>query len=335
MHNGTSLRILWISGVSLCAIFSAACGAKSAPIRKPTVVVLSVASDNTNNAGSAKTLRKRIVGGVKAGNFPMASRKKYSRVAKKLDAEAIKSRNVAKVAAEIGVNAVVTSSLKKKGDRYRLRISVRNGENGKRIDRIEFRLKRPRLGRKNRGKLNEWLAETLSTITYSPQIVKKKKKKKNRRGREKRAAKERKAEERAKKREKEERRAAKREAQERQKERAEEERQEEERQKEREEEESARREEKKRKAEEKKRRAEEKKRRAEEKKRKAEEKKRRAEEKKRAAEKKKREAAEKKRRAEARRRAAEKKKRDAEPPPVKIKIGDDGQAIDDDIPEGL
>lgn len=74
--------------------------------------------------------------------YDVVSGKRYRKAAKRLDAQKLKPSHVAKVAAKLGVDAVVTGTLSKRGKkRYLLKLRLRDGTTGKTIEKFTLKLR--------------------------------------------------------------------------------------------------------------------------------------------------------------------------------------------------
>ncbi len=74
--------------------------------------------------------------------YDVVSGKRYRKAAKRLRAQKLKPSHVAKVAAKLGVDAVVTGTLKRKGKkRYLLKLRLRDGATGKTLEKFTLKLR--------------------------------------------------------------------------------------------------------------------------------------------------------------------------------------------------
>lgn len=105
---------------------------------KKRVVVLGFSGPQSGKAEAAvaKVVKKK---------HTIISAKKYSQAQKKLRLKKPSNGNVAKIAAEIQADAIVSGQVKRKGARWSLVLKVREGATGKVIDTINIPLRAPRV----------------------------------------------------------------------------------------------------------------------------------------------------------------------------------------------
>jgi hypothetical protein len=115
--NKARRTVAWL--VALCVLLAA-----SSAFAKKRVVVLSFTGPQGGKASAA------VASAVKKRHTVVSSAQ-YTKAQKRLKAKKLNDKNVAKVAAEIQVDAVVTGVMKKKAGKFTLTVSVREGASGK------------------------------------------------------------------------------------------------------------------------------------------------------------------------------------------------------------
>lgn len=131
---------------------------------KARVVVLEV-----RGHGAAK-LRDTVVTMLQDDGYELIPRKRYDATAKKLHARRLRKSHVAKVAAELELDAVIYGRVKGRGHHRYLELSVREGKTGKRVDRFRIRLTRRRhLTKKGNAQLEDKLVASLDAVAPKPE----------------------------------------------------------------------------------------------------------------------------------------------------------------------
>jgi hypothetical protein len=115
--NKARRTVAWL--VALCVLLAA-----SSAFAKKRVVVLSFTGPQGGKAAAA------VASAVKKRHTVVSSAQ-YTKAEKRLKAKKVNDKNVAKVAAEIQVDAVITGVMKKKGGKFTLTVSVREGASGR------------------------------------------------------------------------------------------------------------------------------------------------------------------------------------------------------------
>lgn len=123
---------------------------------RPKIVVL--------NVKGGKAVRGDIVNLLQA-EYPLVPRKRYVRTARSLKATKLRARHITKVSAELGVSAVVSGRVKRRGKRRYLYVTVYDGASGVKIERFRVRLTRKRtLTKKGSAQLEGKLMAALSEV---------------------------------------------------------------------------------------------------------------------------------------------------------------------------
>lgn len=135
MRLATVLVALGVAAVVLLG------GAPPAHAAKKRVVVLGFSGPQAGKAEVA-------VGGVVARKYTLVSAGQYSKAQKKLRLKKPSNANVARIANEIQVDAIVAGSVKRKGARWSLVLVVREGATGNSIGTIKITLRSPRIDAK-------------------------------------------------------------------------------------------------------------------------------------------------------------------------------------------
>lgn len=131
--NRTLLALLCIAAFT--GGLAVAHGAASA---KKRVVILDFSGPRSS------TFEKKVTALVKKRNT-LISESRYIKTSKKLKATKPSSRNVSRVARDLGVDAVVIGSVKRRGTRYELKVRIRAGATGEFVDTITVKTRRPTL----------------------------------------------------------------------------------------------------------------------------------------------------------------------------------------------
>ncbi len=118
---------------ALCVLLAA-----SSAWAKKRVVVLDFTGPQSGKAEAA------VVAAVKK-KFTVVSSAQYTKAQKKLKAKKQTDKNVAKIAAEIQVDAVVSGTVKKKGGKWTLTLIVREGASGRVKGSPKIALRAPRI----------------------------------------------------------------------------------------------------------------------------------------------------------------------------------------------
>jgi hypothetical protein len=124
--------VAWLAAFCILTLASSAAWAKK------RVVVLDFSGPQAGKAESA------VIAAVKK-KHTVVSAGQYTKAQKKLKAKKQTNKNVAKVAAEIQVDAVVTGVMKKKGGKWTLTVTVREGASGKVKGTAKIILRAPRM----------------------------------------------------------------------------------------------------------------------------------------------------------------------------------------------
>ena len=144
----TRLALVLVSSLVLGAC--AAMGARSSrpsQANEPASVAIAIKGKNATKVRSAieRELAKR---------YSVVPGKQYETAARRLKARKLNAKQVAKVAADLGVDAVLTGTLRKKGKkRYLLAMSLREGGTGKVVERFTLELKSRKLRSSDRATL--------------------------------------------------------------------------------------------------------------------------------------------------------------------------------------
>lgn len=124
---------------------------------RPKVVVL--------NIRSGKAVRGDIVEVLKAKDYPLIPKKRYIQTARRLKAKKLRARHISKVSSELGVSAVISGRVKRRGKRRYLYVTVHDGPSGVRVERFRVRLTRKRaLTEKSAKQLEERLLAALAEV---------------------------------------------------------------------------------------------------------------------------------------------------------------------------
>src|SRR5688572_23625670 len=78
---------------------------------------------------------------------------KWVKTARKLRAKKSTNKNVAKVAKELKIDAIVVGSMKRKKNRWSVTVSVREGKSGKTLDSVTVRLSSPKPDKEAKAEL--------------------------------------------------------------------------------------------------------------------------------------------------------------------------------------
>lgn len=140
---------------------------------KKRVVVLGFDGAKAASAESA-------VADIVERKHTLVSASVYARAAKRLKARKSTDKNVAKIAKEISVDAIVVGSVKRKGNRWTLSVTVREGKTGKVMDTLIFRLSSPKVGKSDKQNISGDLLPLIKrtkSVAAAEEPKKKKKKK--------------------------------------------------------------------------------------------------------------------------------------------------------------
>jgi hypothetical protein len=138
--------------------FAIGCGASyTREPERPKVVVLNI-------KGAKKAVRGDIVELLKS-EYPLIPKADYIKTARRLKAKKLRARHISKVSTELGVSAVVSGRVKRRGKRRYLYVTVHDGASGARIERFRVRLTSGRaLTKKGSRQLSEKLTAALSEL---------------------------------------------------------------------------------------------------------------------------------------------------------------------------
>ena len=114
----------------------------SEAMAKRSVVVLDI------DGSGSKAVRRAVMSAAKK-NFKVVKRSKYTKTARKMDAESMNKRDVKRVARKVGVDAVVYGTVKKKNGKRQLYLIVRDGRTGKKVERYKIPVKKKGMSKKN------------------------------------------------------------------------------------------------------------------------------------------------------------------------------------------
>ncbi len=119
------------------------CAAGGAAWGKKRVVVLGFDGAKAASAEAA-------VADIVERKYTLVSASAYARAAKRLKARKSSDKNVAKVANDIGADAIIAGAVKRKGNRWTLSVTVREGKSGRTLDTLVFRLSSPKVGKQDK-----------------------------------------------------------------------------------------------------------------------------------------------------------------------------------------
>lgn len=136
------------------------CGASSftkTEPERPKVVVL--------NIKGGKVVRGDIIEVLRQSEYPLVPKREYIKTARKLKAKKLRARHITKVSGELGISAVISGRVKRRGKRRYLYITVHDGGSGARVERFRVRLTRKRaLTQKGSAQLEKRLLAALSEL---------------------------------------------------------------------------------------------------------------------------------------------------------------------------
>jgi len=151
----TSIQFVCSGLLFASLVLAGACVSARAP-RAPRIAVAFIDGSESAQRALSKAVDRR---------YHLVSTRSYAKTARKLDAESDRSKDVKKVARKLKIDAVVMGEfVKKSKKKYELRLVLREGHSGKKIDSLTIKFKSKRLRKKDLRKITKNIYEVLRYV---------------------------------------------------------------------------------------------------------------------------------------------------------------------------